>query len=221
MNILVIGSATSFQEVKTKFGAHHEYQWAVDHDQTTGKLSAADCVFDFLLMDDPARQQLYATGTQPVFVNSVNKMLAETIRPRGGPVFGFNGWPGCVERALLEVSCFKPEEEPRLRAACELLGTDYRLVDDRVGLVTPRVLAMIINEAYFTVQDGTASRADIDRAMQLGTNYPHGPFAWCERIGIAQVYRLLEDLYNDTHDERYRVAPLLKKDYLKSQHQSA
>ena len=42
---------------------------------------------------------------------------------------------------------------------------------DRVGMVTPRVMAMIINEAYFTVQEGTATKSDIDLGMQLGTNY--------------------------------------------------
>jgi 3-hydroxybutyryl-CoA dehydrogenase len=73
---------------------------------------------------------------------------------------------------------------------------------------------MIINEAYYTVQEGTATRADIDLAMKLGTNYPYGPFEWCERIGLEHVYHLLEAVYDDTKDERYKIAPLLKKEYL-------
>jgi 3-hydroxybutyryl-CoA dehydrogenase len=73
---------------------------------------------------------------------------------------------------------------------------------------------MIINEAYYAAQDGIASREDIDKAMRLGTNYPHGPFEWAERIGLSAVYQLIESLYRDTHDERYKVCPLLKKEYL-------
>lgn len=73
---------------------------------------------------------------------------------------------------------------------------------------------MIINEAYYTVQEGTASRLDIDQAMKLGTNYPYGPFEWCQRIGIKHVYELLEAVYEDTHDERYKICSLLKREYL-------
>jgi 3-hydroxybutyryl-CoA dehydrogenase len=73
---------------------------------------------------------------------------------------------------------------------------------------------MIINEAYYTVQEETATRDDIDRAMKLGTNYPFGPFEWCQRIGINHVYEVLEAVYEDTRDERYKICPLLKKEYL-------
>jgi 3-hydroxybutyryl-CoA dehydrogenase len=73
---------------------------------------------------------------------------------------------------------------------------------------------MIINEAYYTVQEGTAEREDIDLGMKLGTNYPHGPFEWCAKIGIQNVYELLEAVYDDTKEERYKICPRLKKDYL-------
>lgn len=75
---------------------------------------------------------------------------------------------------------------------------------------------MIINEAYFTVQEGTASKTDIDLGMKLGTAYPKGPFEWCEEIGIANVYETLAALYEDTGDERYKICPMLKTEYLKS-----
>ena len=71
---------------------------------------------------------------------------------------------------------------------------------------------MIINEAYFTVQEGTAEKDAIDQAMKLGTNYPHGPFEWAEMIGLENVLDLLEAVYADTRDERYKVCPLLKKE---------
>jgi 3-hydroxybutyryl-CoA dehydrogenase len=103
----------------------------------------------------------------------------------------------------------------RLEELCSQLQSKFLVVDDRVGMVTPRVICMIINEAYFTLQEGTASREDIDLGMKLGTNYPFGPFEWCERIGIRHVFELLEAVYEDTKDERYRICPLLKKEYFK------
>jgi 3-hydroxybutyryl-CoA dehydrogenase len=73
---------------------------------------------------------------------------------------------------------------------------------------------MIINEAYLTVQEGTATREDIDIAMKLGTNYPYGPFEWCEKIGVQNVLAILNAAYADTKDERYKPSALLKKESL-------
>jgi 3-hydroxybutyryl-CoA dehydrogenase len=97
------------------------------------------------------------------------------------------------------------------------LNWNYKIVEDRVGMVTPRIIFMIINEACYTLQEGTASMQDIDISMKLGTNYPMGPFEWANKIGINHVYQTLENLYQDTHDERYKVCPLLKTKYLKGE----
>jgi 3-hydroxybutyryl-CoA dehydrogenase len=69
---------------------------------------------------------------------------------------------------------------------------------------------MIINEAYYTSEEGTALREDIDLAMKLGTNYPYGPFEWAKRIGTNQVIKLLDRVYNKTNDERYKICTLLR-----------
>jgi 3-hydroxybutyryl-CoA dehydrogenase len=71
---------------------------------------------------------------------------------------------------------------------------------------------MIINEAYYTVEEGTATRADVDLAMKLGTNYPYGPFEWSQKIGLGSVYDVLLAVYEATHDERYLICPLLKQE---------
>lgn len=83
-------------------------------------------------------------------------------------------------------------------------------VASRIGLVTPRVIVMIINEAYFTVQEGTATKEDIDVGMKLGTNYPKGPFEWANLIGLKNIYKTLDALYEDTKEGRYKICPLLK-----------
>jgi 3-hydroxybutyryl-CoA dehydrogenase len=134
--------------------------------------------------------------------------------PLASTLFGFNGLPTFLNRQTIEVSLLKKEDEDTLRKTCAELQTDFLVVEDRVGLVTPRVICMIINEAYYTLLEGTASREDIDLAMKLGSNYPFGPFEWSQRIGIKHVYELLEALYDDTRDERYKICPLLKKEYL-------
>ena len=85
-------------------------------------------------------------------------------------------------------------------------------MEDRVGMVTPRVICMIINEAYFTVQEGTAEKDAIDQAMKLGTNYPMGPFEWSKKIGLQNVKELLESVYEDTKDERYKLCPMIKRE---------
>ncbi len=93
------------------------------------------------------------------------------------------------------------------------LGWEYESVKASAGLVTPRTVAMIINEAYFTAEEGTASREDIDVSMKLGTNYPFGPFEWCSRIGIRNVYEVLRAVHAETGNERYRASASLEKEY--------
>jgi 3-hydroxybutyryl-CoA dehydrogenase len=104
----------------------------------------------------------------------------------------------------------KKESESNVQLICAQLGTDYALVKDQAGFATPRVISMIINEAYLTAEEGTATIADIDLAMKLGTNYPFGPFEWARRIGIADVIKLMDALYAATDDVRYKACNSLR-----------
>lgn len=76
--------------------------------------------------------------------------------------------------------------------------------------IEARALASIVNEAASAVADGVAAPVDIDRAMQLAANWPHGPLAWGERIGLRQVVNALDGLHGSAPDGRYRVTPLLR-----------
>jgi 3-hydroxybutyryl-CoA dehydrogenase len=220
MNILVIGEQVNLMECRQKFGDRHEYSWVEEHRDAEKFLQSNGLVFDFIIEEEPHLFEIYCENSTTVFLNTCKVSLGELVHLVGTPIsskiFGFNGFPTFLNRDVLEVSLWNPDDESVLKRICDELKTDFLLVDDRIGLVTPRVICMIINEAYYTVQDGTASRADVDMAMKLGTNYPYGPFEWCKRIGIKHVYELIEALYDDTQDERYKISPLLKKEYLKN-----
>jgi 3-hydroxybutyryl-CoA dehydrogenase len=221
MNILVIGDPKNLEETKVKFGDTHNYTFERDHREAERFIQSNDFVFDFILDEEPFQVEVYADKTNAsVFINTAKISLAELSNLAGhqikANIFGFNGLPTFLSRTILEVSALNPSDVPSLSERCNKLGTEFLVVDDRVGLVTPRIVCMIINEAYYTVQEETATREDIDMAMKLGTNYPYGPFEWCNRIGVKHVYELLEAVYEDTHDERYKICSLLKKEYLKA-----
>jgi 3-hydroxybutyryl-CoA dehydrogenase len=91
------------------------------------------------------------------------------------------------------------------------IGKDVSIVQDRVGMVLPRILCMLINEALFAVTERVASASDIDAAMKLGANYPFGPIEWGDTIGFEHVCGVLEALHSDLGEDRYRVAPLLRQ----------
>jgi 3-hydroxybutyryl-CoA dehydrogenase len=76
--------------------------------------------------------------------------------------------------------------------------------------IEARILATIVNEAASTVADGVAAPDAIDTAMRLGTNWPEGPLAWGERIGLASVIHTLDALHAAVPDGRYRPTPLLR-----------
>jgi 3-hydroxybutyryl-CoA dehydrogenase len=220
MKILIVGGPESFAECQAKFGASHEYVHASNYYRVDAFAAEVNATFDFLIDQHPDAIEYYDRVHKPVFLNSARTSVVQLLGSRNNAVryarLGFNGLPSLFNKTLLEVSLFTKSDDTLLRDLCVELGTDYKVVDDRVGLVTPRVICMIINEAYYTVQEGTATREDIDIAMKLGTNYPFGPFEWCQRIGIKHVYETLAALYQDTKDERYKICPLLKSEYLRS-----
>ena len=130
-------------------------------------------------------------------------------------IINFNGLPGMFPQSNVV------ELAPALDISSEMvsfaqryfhsLGFATEMVADRVGMVTPRVLSMIINEAAFCVMEGVSSAADIDTAMKLGTNYPKGPLEWADEIGIDVIADLIEGLKLEYSQERYRTCTLLKQ----------
>jgi 3-hydroxybutyryl-CoA dehydrogenase len=81
------------------------------------------------------------------------------------------------------------------------IGIQAKPVPDIPGMIAPRILATIINEAIYTLHAGIASGKDIDTAMRLGTNYPLGPIEWGSAIGGIEINRVLKSM--EESDKRY------------------
>ena len=96
-------------------------------------------------------------------------------------------------------------------ALLQQAGFSVSLLSDSPALAVMRTVAMLANEAADALLQGVASAADIDLAMRAGVNYPQGPLAWADAIGLAQVLRILENLHASYGEARYRPSLLLRR----------
>lgn len=163
---------------------------------------SADAYFDFLWETEGAYFQ--PTNQAPVFVHAV----LETTASMQANFIRFCAWPGFFERSLLEIAAKNDRLSNEGELILEALTWDFQLVPDQIGFVSPRVISMIINEAYFALGEKVSSKEEIDIAMLLGTNYPKGPFVWAAEIGLLQIYQLLQHLWK-AEGERYAPAQML------------
>ena len=144
----------------------------------------------------------YSELQKPVLINAVVSTLSSLNVTSN--VIRINAWPGFLKRPVWEVAGKIDDAATKL---FEHLDKKITIVADEPGFISARIIAMIINEAYFATGDKVSSREDIDTAMKLGTNYPFGPFEWASAIGAANVLALLKQLSKT--DKRYEPAPLL------------
>ena len=143
--------------------------------------------------------------TKPVIVNSVIETRTDLSLPPN--VYRINGWATFLHRSIWEIAGVAGEE---IEAVFKMLNIKINFVKDEPGFISARVIAMIINEAYFALEDNVSSKTEIDIAMKLGTNYPFGPFEWAKQIGTGNVLALLQKLY--LTDSRYKPSQLLAKE---------
>lgn len=182
-----------------------------------GYIKEADCYIDLLFNNDADRinkLKKLSTGSdgQPALI-IVNSVIA-TLKELPENFIRINGWHTFLKRQLVEASFNNNDHKIKAEKFFVSCNKSLEWVPDVPGFISARVISMIINEAYFALDENVSSKHEIDTAMKLGTNYPYGPFEWSEKIGLKNVYELLTTL--SKINSRYDPSALLKKEALLS-----
>lgn len=165
------------------------------------------CYIDLLFDGTPKRvEELVKTGAGLIVVNDVCHIADEL--PEN--FIRINAWPGFLKREIIEASLGNEINRSLTEKIFSCFGKTVEWVPGTPGFVAPRVISMIINEAYLALEENVSTKQEIDTAMKSGTNYPYGPFEWAEIIGLKNVYALLEKLSQKYG--RFQPAALLKKE---------
>lgn len=171
--------------------------------------SPADACIDLFFENELTRIEILKKmlpGT--VLVNSV----AFTTENLPESFIRFNGWPGFLKRSVIEATCNDEILKTKANEVFSCFKKKPEWVTDVPGFITAGVIAMIVNEAYFALEEEVSTKKEIDIAMKLGTNYPYGPFEWSEKIGLKKIFELLTEM--NKINIRYAPAPRLKKEAL-------
>ena len=164
-----------------------------------------------LVVDAGPRPHATPPGGAPLVVLCAATSLA--ARGEHGAV-GFHLLPPLGDSKLVELTripttpSFSCEAAERFFAT---LGFLAEWVEDAPGLVLGRIVGQLVNEAAFAIGEGVGSADDVDTGLTLGLSHPRGPVAWSEAIGLEHVLALLDALWDERHEERYRAAPLLRR----------
>lgn len=154
-------------------------------------------------------QTILATNTSALSISEIGVM---TTRPE--KVVGMHFFNPVPVMKLIEVIKGAATSEETFNFVKELadsLGKKTVEVKEAPGFVVNRILIPMINEATYILMEGIASAADIDQAMCLGANHPIGPLALADLIGLDVCLSIMDTLYQEFGDSKYRACPLLRK----------
>jgi 3-hydroxybutyryl-CoA dehydrogenase len=161
-----------------------------------------------LVLDARIHPQESPPGGAPVAVLCASSSLAA----RGEPgAVGFHLLP---DARLVELTRLPTTQEFAAAAVEECfgkLGLLTEWVEDAPGLVLGRIVSQLVNEAAFAIGEGVGSADDVDTGLTLGLSHPRGPVAWGEALGLEHVLAVLDALWEERREERYRAAPLLRR----------
>lgn len=154
-------------------------------------------------------EAVIATNTSSL---SITRLAAATKRP--DRFIGMHFFNPVPMMALVEIIRGLQTSEQTVASVTDLakaLGKTPIGVKNSAGFVVNRILCPMINEAIFVYAEGLASAAEIDEGMKLGCNHPIGPLALADLIGLDVLLAVMEVLYSNFEDPKYRAAPLLKE----------
>jgi 3-hydroxybutyryl-CoA dehydrogenase len=161
----------------------------------------------FTLLDKICRPHtILASNTSSL---SVTDMASVTYRPR--KILGMHFFNPVHKMKLLEVVRALETDDETIATGVEVgrrMGKEVVVIKESPGFITSRINAMIGNEAFYMLEEGIASAADIDKALKLGLNHPMGPFEMVDLVGLDTRLHILEYLHQ-TLGEKFRPAPLL------------
>jgi len=161
----------------------------------------------FTLLDKICRPgTILASNTSSLSITEI-----ASVTYRATKCVGMHFFNPVHKMKLLEVVRALETDDETLAAAAEVgkrMGKEVVVIKEAPGFITSRINAMIGNEAFFMLQEGIASAADIDKALRLGLNHPMGPFELVDLVGLDTRLHILEYLHKSL-GEKYRPAPLL------------
>jgi len=205
MHIAVRSTQRQKQEFEQKgFSSTVNIHWLTEKEDIDQ--AQADAFFDLAFNDSDLSANKFIDNTL-VFANAVN---CTCIHIGHKNYVRINAWEGFLNRPVIEVAGTDDEYNELAAKTFSALGWKYAWTADDYGLISARIIAMIINEAFYALEENVSTKEQIDIAMKLGTNYPFGPFEWSEKIGLKYIYTLLENLRRQ--NKRYTISKMLQQE---------
>jgi len=150
---------------------------------------------------------IFASNTSSLSITEIGKGLTR-------PLIGMHFFNPADRMKLIEVIAGEnttPEMVAKIKEIAVELGKDPVQVNEAAGFVVNRILIPMINEAAFIKMEGVSNIAGIDTAMKLGANHPMGPLELGDFVGLDICLAIMDVLYNETGDSKYRACPTLRK----------